>query len=64
MKRKIDEKSKRGRGRPVEREMPEPALPSIYQPSKAELAADMSIDATPREIAEALVSGGAPRRES
>ena len=53
---------KRKRGH---REPPRPnGQPSTYQPSKAELEADMSIDATPLEVAEALVSGGAPRRES
>ncbi len=48
-------------------ERPRPVMdlkPSTYQPSKAELEADVSIDATPLEVAEALVSGGAPRRES
>ena len=52
---------KRGRGRPVECEIPDP--PSTYQPSKAELEADMSINATPLEVAKALLSGGAPRRK-
>ena len=59
--KKQTEKPKRRRGRPAEREMPDP--PSTYQPSKAELEADMSINATPLEVAEALLSGGATRRE-
>ena len=58
MKRKPS-KGERGR-----REAPPNGQPSRYQPSKAELEEDISIEATPLEVAEALVSGGAPRRES
>ena len=44
----------------------EPAVelkPSDYQPSKAELEADMSLDTTPEKLAKAFFSGGTPRRE-
>ena len=37
--------------------------PSDYQPSKAELEADMSIDTTPEKLVKAFFSGGTPRRE-
>ena len=37
--------------------------PSDYQPSKAELEADMSIDTTPAKLVKAFFSGGTPRRE-
>ena len=44
----------------------EPAVevkPSDYQPSKAELEADMSIDTTPAKLVKAFFLGGPPRRE-
>ena len=44
----------------------EPAVelkPSDYQPSKAELEADKSIDTTPEKLVKAFFSSGAPRRE-
>ena len=34
-----------------------------YQPSKAELEAEVSIDTTPEELAKAFFSSGAARRE-
>ena len=37
--------------------------PSDYQPSKAELEADVSIDTTPAKLVKAFFSGGPPRRE-
>ncbi len=37
--------------------------PSSYQPSKAELEKDVTIDTTPEELGRALMRGGAPRRE-
>ena len=37
--------------------------PNSYQPSKAELEADVSIPTTPARLARAVVAGGAPRRE-
>ena len=44
----------------------EPAVelkPSDYQPSKAELEADVSIDTTTEKLVKAFFSGGPPRRE-
>ena len=38
------------------------AKPSEHQPSKAELEADMRIDATFEQAARAILKGGAPRR--
>ena len=38
------------------------AVQSSYQPSKAELEEDMSIDATLDDVAEAMLQGGAERR--
>ena len=58
---------KRGRGRPVEKPDVAASLgtpphrrqvmvkPSSYQPSKAELEADVKIDATPETLAKALL---------
>ena len=37
--------------------------PRTRQPSKAELEEAIIIDATPDEIARAVLAGGAPRRE-
>ncbi len=37
-------------------------IQSSYQPSKAELEEDMSIDATLDDVAEAMLQGGAERR--
>ena len=59
MKRKtIQQSIKRGRGLPVVE-----LKPSDYQPSKAELEADKSIDTTPEKLVKAFFSSGAPRRE-
>ncbi len=41
---------------------PVPVEPG-YQPSKAELEADVSLPVTPERLMRALVAGGAPRRE-
>ncbi len=38
------------------------AVQSSYQPSKAELEEDVSIDATLDDVAEAMLQGGAERR--
>lgn len=38
--------------------------PKTHQPSKEELEEVIVIDATPDEIAAAVLAGGAPRRES
>ena len=35
-----------------------------YQPSKAELEADVSLDATLGEVVKAVVSGGAEKRKA
>ena len=37
--------------------------PAAYQPSKAELEEDVSVDATPEALARAITRGGADRRE-
>ena len=39
------------------------AKPETHQPSKEELEEVIVIDATPDEIAAAVLAGGAPRRE-
>lgn len=39
------------------------AKPETRQPSKEELEEVIEIDATPDEIAAAVLAGGAPRRE-
>ena len=36
--------------------------PSSYHPTRAELEEDISIPVTPDELAKAIVTGGAPRR--
>ena len=36
---------------------------SRYQPSKAELEADVSLPVTPERLVKAVVAGGAPRRK-
>ena len=41
---------------PIERQ------PSSYQPSKDELEEQVKIDATPAQVAKAIVQGGASRR--
>ncbi len=46
------------RGRPAE-----DAVRSNYQPSKAELEADVSLAVTPERLARAVVAGGASRRK-
>ena len=38
--------------------------PSSYQPSKAELEEQVKIDATPDQVARAIVQGGASRRDN
>ena len=37
-------------------------VPSSYQPSKAELEEDVSVDAALEDVAEAMLQGGAQRR--
>lgn len=50
-------KTQQQRGRP---KLVEPG----YQPSKAELEADISLPVTPERLMRAVVAGGAKRRES
>ena len=57
MKRKTIQQSIK-RGRQVE-----DLKPSDYQPSKAELEADMSINTTPEKLVKAFFSSGVPRRK-
>lgn len=47
----------------MDRERKGIAHPADHQPNKAELAEDVSIDATPEALAWALTRGGAERRE-
>ena len=39
------------------------AKPEAHQPSKEELEEVIEIDATPEQLARAVLTGGAPRRE-
>ena len=48
---------------PAQRPIVEPG-PSSYQPSKDELEEQVKIDATPAQVARAIVQGGASRRDN
>ena len=41
----------------------ESVLDHTYQPTKADMERDVSVQVSPQRLAQAVLSGGAPRRE-